>query len=35
MLSTALIEVTAWARWVKSASVLAALSRIAWAKAVH
>jgi hypothetical protein len=35
MLSTALIEVTAWARWTKSASVLAALSRIAWAKAVQ
>jgi hypothetical protein len=35
MLSVALIAATAPARWVKSASVLAALSRIAWAKADH
>src|SRR5712671_7209825 len=33
MLSVALIAATAPARWVKRASVLAALSRIAWAKA--
>src|SRR5215472_10460256 len=35
MLSTALIDATALARWAKSASVPAALSRIACAKAVH
>src|SRR5262245_49993267 len=35
MLSTALIDATALARGVKSASVLAALSRIACAQAFH
>src|SRR5271154_1857216 len=35
MLSTALISATAPARRANSASVLAALSRIAWAKADH
>src|SRR5580704_8884873 len=35
MLSVALIVATASARWANSASVAAALSRIAWVKADH